>query len=114
MLTRSSWSTAVQKQLIVVSVIKKRKDINHTHRSHFCSILLETTAVDAIQAALRIRSQDLVRGDGPEGVDTALDVLRMAPMTKDDRLKKARRISSRLAKGRDPQMSERNKASVGR
>ena len=45
--------------------------------------------MEGIQAALRILSQDLVRGDGPEGVDAALDVLRMVPMTKDDRLKKA-------------------------
>ena len=45
--------------------------------------------MEGIQAALRILPQDLVRGDGPEGVDAALDVLRMVPMTKDYRLKKA-------------------------
>ena len=48
---------------------KEKKERKQIHSSHFCSILFETTAVEGIQAALRILSRDLVRGDGPEGVD---------------------------------------------
>ena len=73
----------------------------HIHSSHFCSILKETTAMEGIQAALRILSQELDRTDGTEGVDAALDVLRALPMTQSDSLKKARKVRARLAQRRD-------------